>query len=186
VLGDRMLRDLGAKVDNGLLQGTGAADVLGLFNQPSVSTTSVAALPTNLDKVAEAEYQLATNDGHASAWIMHPRTWRILRKIKTGIASDNRTLLEPDPELAPQTLSGLPVFTSSQISITSGAGAGSTAAVVDASQIVIVTRRAPRLEISRDYAFNTDAVAIRATTRIGLGVIDPAGGVSLLTDIRAS
>jgi HK97 family phage major capsid protein len=186
VLGERMLRDLGARVDSGLIQGTGAADTVGIFSQAGVSTTSVAALPADFDKVDEAIYQLELNDGNARAWLMHPRSWRILKQIKTGISSDKTTLLS-DPQNAPSQLRGLPVYTTSGISITSGAtSVGSTAAVLDPSQIVVVTRRAPRLEVSRDVAFSTDMVAIRATTRIGLGVIDPAGGISLLTDIRAS
>jgi HK97 family phage major capsid protein len=186
VLGQRMLRDLAARVDSGLLQGTGAADVVGLFSQSGVSTTSVAALPTNFNNVDEAIYQLELNDGTPRCWVMHPRTWRTLKQVKTGLASDQTTLLA-DPQSAPSQLRGLPVFTSSAISITSGAtSVGSTAAVIDPAQIVIVTRREPRLEVSRDFKFQTDQVAIRATTRIGLGVIDPAGGISLLTDIRAS
>jgi HK97 family phage major capsid protein len=185
VLGRRMLRDLAARVDSGFLQGTGASDTVGIFTQPGVSTTSVAALPTDFDKVSEAIYQLELNDGTPSAWIMHPRSWRIYKQIKTGIASDKTTLLA-DPQLAPKSLAGLPVFTSSAISLTSGAGAGSTVAVVDPTQIVVVTRRPARLEVSRDVNFSTDQVAIRATTRVGLGVIDPAGGISLLTDVRAS
>jgi HK97 family phage major capsid protein len=186
VLGERMLRDLAARVDSGLLQGTGALDAVGLFSQAGVSTTSVAALPTNFNNVDEAIYQLELNDGTPRCWVMHPRTWRILKTIKTGIASDQTTLLA-DPQTAPSQLRGLPVFTSSAISITSGAtSVGSTAAVLDPEQIVVVTRREPRLEVSRDFRFQTDQVAIRATTRIGLGVIDPAGGISLLTDIRAS
>jgi HK97 family phage major capsid protein len=186
VLGERMLRDLAARVDSGLLQGTGALDAVGLFSQAGVSTTSVAALPANFNNVDEAIYQLELNDGTPRCWVMHPRTWRILKTIKTGLASDQTTLLA-DPQSAPSQLRGLPVFTSSAISIVSGAtSVGSTAAVIDPEQIVVVTRREPRLEVSRDFRFQTDQVAIRATTRIGLGVIDPAGGISLLTDIRAS
>lgn len=189
VLGQRMLRDLAARVDSGLIQGTGALDTVGIFSQPDVSTTSVAGQPADFDKVSEAVYQMELNDGDAdnAAWIMHPRTWRIFKQIKTGISSDKTTLLEPDPQSAPKSLAGRPVLTSSQISITSGAtSVGSTAALVDGSQLVVVTRRPARLEVSRDVNFSTDQVAIRATTRVGLGVVDPAGGISLLTDIRAS
>jgi len=186
-VGNRMLKDLAIRVDNGLLQGTGASDVVGLFLQSGVSSTSVAGLPADFDKVAEAVYQLELNDGNPVAWIMHPRSWRIYKQIKTGISSDKTTLLQPDPQQAPKTLEGLPVFTTSTISITSGAtSVGSIAAVVDTSQIVVVTRRPARLEVSREFKFDSDQIAIRCTTRVGLGVIDAAGGISLLTDIRAS
>jgi HK97 family phage major capsid protein len=186
VLGERMLKDLAARVDSGLIQGTGAADIVGIFSQSGASSTSVAGLPADFDKIDEAIYQLELNDGNPVAWVMHPRSWRILKQIKTGIASDKTTLLA-DPQNEPRQLRGLPVFTSSAISITSGAtSVGSTAAVVDTSQLIVVTRRPARLEVSRDVAFATDMISIRATTRVGLGVIDAAGGISLLTDIRAS
>ena len=84
-------------------------------------------------------------------------------------------------------MSGFPVYTTSAISTTTGAtSVGSTGALVDASQIVIVTRRPARLEISRDVNFTTDQVAIRATTRIGLGLLDQAGAVSAIVDQRTA
>ena len=186
-LGNRMLKDLGKRVDSGLIQGVGASDVVGLFAQPGTSSTSVAALPADFLKVDEAIYQMELNDGTPTAWIGHPRSWRIYNQILTGISGDKTPILQPDLQQGAKALRGLPFYSTSAISITSGAtSVGSTIALVDASQLVIVTRRPPRLEISRDVAFSTDQVAIRATTRVGLGVIDAAGGISLLTDIRAS
>ena len=189
ILGERMLKDLAVRVDSGLIQGTGASDVVGIFNQPGVSTTSVAGVPT-IAKAQEAEYQLLNNDGNPTAWIMAPRSWigtAGFRRIVTGVASSIQPVLQMDPSQNVNTLSGYPVYLSSSISTTTGAtSVGSIAALVDASQLVIVTRRAPRLEVSRDVQFATDSVAIRATTRMGFGVLDAAGGISLLTDIRTA
>ena len=189
ILGERMLKDLAVRVDSGLIQGNGASDVVGIFNQPGVSTTSVAGVPT-IAKSQEAEFQMLNNDGKPSAWIMAPRSWigtAGFRRIVTGVASSIQPVLQMDPSQNVNTLSGYPVYLSSSISTTSGAtSVGSTAALVDASQLVIVTRRAPRLEVSRDVQFATDSVAIRATTRMGFAVLDAAGGISLLTDIRTA
>ena len=193
ILGERMLKDLAVRVDSGLIQGNGASDVVGIFNQPGVSTTSVAGVPT-IAKSQEAEFQMLNNDGKPSAWIMAPRSWigggtgvGSFRRIVTGVASSIQPVLQMDPSMGVNTLSGYPVYLSSSISTTSGAtSVGSTAALVDASQLVIVTRRAPRLEVSRDVQFATDSVAIRATTRMGFAVLDAAGGISLLTDIRTA
>ena len=189
ILGERMLKDLAVRVDSGLIQGNGATDVTGIFNQAGVSTTSVAGVAT-IAKAQEAEFQLLNNDGSPSAWIMAPRSWvgtAGFRRIVTGVASSIQPVLQMDPSQNVNTLSGYPVYLSSSISTTTGAtSVGSTAALVDASQLVIVTRRAPRLEVSRDVQFATDSVAIRATTRMGFGVLDAAGGISLLTDIRTS
>jgi HK97 family phage major capsid protein len=189
ILGERMLKDLAVRVDSGLIQGNGASDVVGIFNQSGVSTTSVAGVAT-IAKAQEAEFQLLNNDGKPSAWIMAPRSWigtAGFRRIVTGVASSIQPVLQMDPSQNVNTLSGYPVYLSSSISTTTGAtSVGSTAALVDASQLVIVTRRAPRLEVSRDVQFATDSVAIRATTRMGFAVLDAAGGVSLLTDIRTA
>lgn len=186
-LGARLIKDLAVAVDSGLLQGTGAASTVGLFNQAGVSTTSMAALPADFDKLLEVIYQMEQNDGNPSAWLLSPRSWRILQQIKTGLASDKTTLLSPDSQSAARTLLGLPVLQSSSISDTTGAtSVGSTVALVDGTQLAVVTRREPRLEISRDVNFSTDQIAVRCTTRVGLAVYDAAGGVSLLTDLRAS
>ena len=189
ILGERMLKDLAVRVDSGLIQGNGASDVVGIFNQPGVSTTSVAGVAT-IAKAQEAEFQMLNNDGKPSAWIMAPRSWigtAGFRRIVTGVASSIQPVLQMDPSQNVNTLSGYPVYLSSSISTTTGAtSVGSTAALVDASQLVIVTRRAPRLEVSRDVQFATDSVAIRATTRMGFAVLDAAGGISLLTDIRTA
>ena len=186
-LGARLVKDLAVAVDSGLLQGTGAASTVGLFSQAGVSTTSMAALPTDFDKLLEVVYQMEQNDGNPSAWLLSPRSWRILQQIKTGLTSDKTTLLSPDTQSAARTLLGLPVLQSSSISDLTGAtSVGSTVALVDGTQLAVVTRREPRLEISRDVNFSTDQIAVRCTTRVGLAVYDAAGGVSLLTDLRAS
>ena len=189
ILGERMLKDLAVRVDSGLIQGTGASDVVGIFNQPGVSTTSVAGVPT-IAKAQEAEFQMLNNDGKPSAWIMAPRSWigtAGFRRIVTGVASSIQPVLQMDPSQNVSSLSGYPVYLSSSISTTTGAtSVGSIAALVDASQLVIVTRRAPRLEVSRDVSFSNDSVAIRATARMGFAVLDAAGGISLLTDIRTA
>jgi HK97 family phage major capsid protein len=56
--------------------------------------------------------------------------------------------------------------------------------LLDTSQIVVCERRPARLEISREFAFDTDRIAVRCTWRGGLAVLNPEA-VSLLTDIRA-
>ena len=189
LLGERMLMDLAARVDLGLIQGNGANDIVGLFNQPGISTTSVAGVPT-IAKAQEAEYQLLANDGNPTAWLMSSRSWvgaSGFRRILVGLASSVQPVLQLDPSQGVSTMSGFPVYTTSAISNTTGAtSVGSTVGLVDASQIIIVTRQAPRIEISRDVAFASDSVAIRAVTRVGLALTDSAGAVSTLTDCRTA
>ena len=63
-------------------------------------------------------------------------------------------------------------------------GAGSVT-LLDTSQIILVERRSPTFEVSRDFAFDTDRVAVRATWRGGLAVLNPEA-ISLVTDGVAS
>ncbi len=187
VLGSNMLNALALKVDLDLLEGTGAGGVVGLRNWPGINTTSVAGVPTNFAKFREVEYELdAANANLTNAvWLMHPRSWWVLGGIKTGISSDETTLLEPNPQQGPRTLLGYGVRTSSQITLTEGAGAGSWVGLVDGSQLVVGVRRPATVEISRDFKFDEDVIAMRATARYGFAVIN-AGGVSIATDVRAS
>ena len=114
---------------------------------------------------------------------MHPRTWKTLAGNKTGIAPDKTTLLERDPQSGPSMLLGYPVAFSSQITLTEGTN-GSWVSLLDTSQLMVCERRPARLEVSRDYAFDTDRVAIHATWRGNLAVLNPEA-ISLLTDVRA-
>ena len=185
LLGARMLKDLALKVDSGFLQGNGASDCVGLFNQIGVSTTSVAGVST-IAKAQEAEYQLLLNDGGTDsstlAWVMHPRSWvgtGGFRRIVTGVASSVEPILQTDPSQSVHSLAGYPVYLSSSISIvTGGTNVGSIAALVDGSQLVIVIRRPARLEFSRTSS-STPTRSRFARRPVGLGVQDPAGGISL-------
>jgi HK97 family phage major capsid protein len=187
IFGQNLVESLGRKLDAHMLEGAGSGnDLVGLRNTPSVNTTSIAALPTSFDKLTDVLYEARVDNATPTAWIMHPRSWRVLSQIKTGLASDQTTLLEPNPQQGPQTLLGLPVLQSSQVTVTEGAtNVGSWVAAVDGTQVLVGERRPARLEVSRDFAFDTDRVAVRATARYGFALLNPEG-VSLGTDLRAA
>ena len=182
-IGSNLLRQLALKVDLGLLEGLGASEAVGIRNVVGANSTSLAATPSNFVKFRTAEYELRLDNGEPVVWVMHPRSWSRLGDVKTGIASDETTLLEPNPQAGPRTLLGYPVAFSSQITLTEGAGAGSWAGLLDTSQIIVCERRPARLEVSRDVYFDSDRIAVRATWRGGLGVLNPEA-ISLVTDIR--
>lgn len=187
VLSANMLKSLALKLDHEMLEGDGSNGIVGLRSWPGINTTAVDAEPTSFAKFREVEYELAAADGdlESAAWLMHPRTWKVLSDIKTGISSDETTLLQPDPQRGPRTLLGYNVLQSTQITLTEGGGAGSWAGLVDGSQLVIGERMSPRFEISRDLKFNEGIIAMRAVARYGFAVINP-GAVSIATDIRDS
>ena len=181
IFGENLLNQLALKVDLGLLEGNGAGDFLGIRNTPGVNSTSVAATAT-LAKFRTADYELRNDNGTPQVWVMHPRTWNTLSGIVTGITSDLTTLLEPNPQLGPTALLGLPVAFSSQITLTEGT-LGSWAAVLDTSQLLVCERRPARLEFSQHAGFSTDTVMCRATWRGNLAVLNPEA-ISILTDVR--
>ncbi len=180
-----MLKHLALRVDLGLLAGDGASDIVGIREAAGANSTSVAGTPSNFADFRTAEYELRVDDADPRVWVMHPRTWNTLAGIKTGISSDETTLLEADPQQGPKRLLGFPTSFSTQITLVEGAtNVGSWAALLDTSQLVICERRPARLEVSRDFKFDEDKIAVRATWRGGLAVLNPEA-ISLLTDIRA-
>lgn len=186
LFGDNLIESVARKLDAQFLEGTGAGtDLVGIRNVSGANSTSVAGTPSTFDKFADAVYELRADNGRPSAWVLHPRTWNTLSKIKTGVASSVETILEPSPQNAAETLYGLPVFQSSQLTLTEGAtSVGSWAAVVDGTQLVIGERRPAVLEVSRDLYFDQDVIAVRCTARYAFAAINPEA-ISLATDIRA-
>jgi HK97 family phage major capsid protein len=188
LLADNLLKALALKVDAQLLEGTGAGPgLVGIRSWPGINTTSVGAVPSNFAKLREVEYELAAADADVenAVWLLHPRSWWTLSSIKTGLSSDETTLLEPNPQEGPRKLLGHPVKSSTQITTTEGAGAGSWVGLVDGSQLVVGERTAPQVEISRDFAFDKDLITLRARCRYGFAIVNP-GAVSIATDVRAS
>jgi HK97 family phage major capsid protein len=183
VFGENLVEALGRRVDYGFLEGLGNNDLVGIRNTPSANTTSVAGTPADFDKFSTALYEALADNADPSVWVMHPRTWKTAQQIKTGITSDKTTLLEPNPQQGPKTLLGLPVEFSTQITLTEGTN-GSWVAALDTSQLVIGIRRPARLEVSRDFRFDRDQIAVRCTGRYAFAALNPEG-ISLLTDVRA-
>lgn len=185
LLASNMLSELALKVDHELLEGT--VDLIGIRSWPGINTTSVAAVPSNFAKLREVEYELAAANANveSAVWLMHPRSWYVLGLIKTGLSSDETTLLQPNPQEGARTLLGHGVRTSTQITLTEGAGAGSWVGLIDGSQLIVGERLPARIEVSRDFAFDKDLVTLRAKTRVGFGVVNP-GAISIATDVRSS
>ncbi len=176
---------LAAKLDLDMLQGNGAGNNLqGLRYQGTATSLATNGATPSLSNIVDAIYRLEANNAQPSAIFMHPRTWNTLRKLVDG---QSRYQLAPTPaEAAPKNLFGLPVFLSSQMTITETIGTStdcSWIAVVDMSRIVVAQRQ--EMTVLYDpftYAKN-DQVAIRTTTRWGMGVLDVAA-VEVLTGVR--
>jgi HK97 family phage major capsid protein len=136
--------------------------------------------PDNLDIIAEAITKLQSENANATAIFMHPRTWGTFLKIKELVADSNKSLLQDSSgsgsDGVRRALYGVPVYLSSQLSITETKGLSvncSSIYVVDAPQIVPVFRADARIELDRSRLFNSDQSELRGIMRATLAVPNP-------------
>ncbi|HUR35473.1 MAG TPA: phage major capsid protein [Vicinamibacterales bacterium] len=180
-------QQLAARLDKDMLEGSGTGStIMGLRSYGTATSLAAAGATPTLANVVDGLYRMEANNGKPGAIFMHPRTWNSLRKIVDG---QSRYQLQPDPTQESRTsLFGLPVFLSSQMSI---AETSSNSANTDCSYIVIadmsrmvVARRTEVVVLYDPFTYaKSDRIAIRSTTRWGMGVIDPAA-VEVLTGVR--
>src|SRR5919204_4847873 len=179
-----LIRALALKLDLGIFEGSGSApEIRGLKNVSGIGTVSMGtngATPTNLDPFADAIGTLAQNNAEATAIVMHPRTWQTLSKLKEQTSGNNKPLLQESAGSGSQGLQrriyGVPVYLSSQLSITETQGTStdcSSAYVVQADQIVAVRRRDVSIELDRSRYFESDESVLRAILRIDVVVPNP-------------
>lgn len=178
---DDLIAKLGAVLDKGFYEGTGVApQILGIKNVAGIQTVSMGvngAAPTNLDPFADAIGLLETENSTAGAIVMHPRTWQTLSKLKEQTSGNNKPLLQESAGSGGQPIArsiyGVPVFLSSQLSITETQGTASNASsayVYAPEQVVAVRREELRLELDGSEKFSSDVSLVRAILRFGLAV----------------
>jgi len=114
------------------IRGSGVgAEPTGIANTVGIGTVAIGVDggPITLDLIYDLALQVEQADVDLTnpGFIMHPKLWNIIRKLKD---TQNRNLLEPDAELAPMkgTLVGYPYATSTQIptNLTKGVGTALT------------------------------------------------------------
>lgn len=181
------LAQLAAALDLDMLEGTGVSGkLMGLRNDPNVTKTSLGAnggAPT-LGDVIDAIERLERDNAKASAIFMHPRTWKVFRKLQD---TTNRYQLQPDPtEAARRSLFGVPVFLSSQVSITETVGSSTDCSyiiVADMSRVVVGKRQDMNVLYDPFSKSSTDQIVVQTTTRWGFGVLDDEA-VEVITGVR--
>lgn len=189
-----LLGQVGRALDLAIFEGTGSAN-----NQPtglkSVSGISEIGLATNgavpsdlaTTKIADAIGTLQSDNANATALVLHPRTLSTLRKL---VDSTGRPLLvspmTPGSAIAGE-LFGVPVYVSSQLSITETQGTStdcSSIYVVQADQIVLVMREDARVEVDRSRLFHTDQSEVRVIMRADV-VVPNAKAICRIKGFRA-
>jgi HK97 family phage major capsid protein len=140
----------------------------------TVSMGTNGLLPVNVDPWADAMALLGLANAQATAIVMHPRTWSSLIKIKEATGSVRPLLIDasgsPTQGVRPS-IYGVPVFLSSQLSITETQGTStdcSTSYVYQADQCVVVRRQDVEVELDRSRLFNTDQSEMRGKLRADL------------------
>lgn len=127
VVNKRLGLDLALKQDETGLIGAGGAPVPdGILTQAAANITNLAAVP-DVDDLYDMLYRLeaanANTDSNTVGFVMHPRTWNGLRKLRD---LDGRGLITPDPTVKARfSMLGFPVYRTTQIPINGNALGGS-------------------------------------------------------------
>lgn len=179
-----LIRSCGLTLDLGAFEGSGTAPAIrGLKNIAGIQTVSLGAngaTPTNLDPFADALSGLeAQNAAGDKAIVMHPRTWGVLAKVKEATGSAKPILQESagsGGQAIARSIYGVPVFLSSQLSVTETQGSSSLASsayVYDVSEVYAVLRQDVRVELDSSRLFNSDQSEVRAILRADVVVPNP-------------
>lgn len=162
----RLVKDVADTIDTQLLSasGDGITKPKGLFAYSGTQSVAVGGSLT-LDHLIEAEGKALAADVNADSlkWVMTPREFTALRKIKDG---SQRYQLQPDPTRAGGfTLFGHPVIVTNRVPDTTGGTATARVGLVDFSQIVVARDVAPSVKILDQTFGDFDQQAIRVVAR---------------------
>lgn len=179
-LRDRLVTDVANKIDTQLLSasGDGITTPKGLFAYSGTQTVAVGGALT-LDHLLDAWGKaMAANVNMASLkWVMTPREFTALRKIKDG---QQRYQLQPDPtQDGVFRLFGAPVIVTARVPDTTGATPTGRAGLVDFSQIAVARDMAPSVKILTERYADFDQQAIRVVARYDAAPLNPEAVVAL-------
>ncbi|OAV63126.1 phage major capsid protein [Enteractinococcus helveticum] len=156
-----MQRAVTSKADMAFLNNASAPT--GLFQVAGIATAG--ALDTNIFAVYDAIAEIEGDGGQATHFLIHPTDWAVLSKMPEATGS-NRSLVADVHNAATRTLAGVPVIVHSAVP-------EGTAMMLDSSEVVAAYGT---LDLARsdDVYFESDAVGIRATWRLGWNIVRPA------------
>ncbi|MFD9666065.1 phage major capsid protein [Rhodococcus sp. NPDC059968] len=167
-IGQGLARDIARKIDAAFFANTTTNGPSGLLSV-SYSVVDTGAAYTNLDPFHAAKKEAQDAGAELTHFVLAPDVALALAQAKTGTGS-NQGLLDNVGDGV--TLAGVPVIVSTAVAAGEAWG-------LDKSQIMTVRRTGTQVVTSGDAAFASDAVQIRATSRVGFGLINPAGIVRL-------
>jgi len=194
-LENTVIRDLRIQQDIQYLRGSGTTpQITGILNYTGL--TSGPSLGTNgrtptWDDILDAIYNLNAANADANFAIGHPRAINSLRKIKDAsgryLMSDFGTPMAAGGNQANAMLAGfVPFYSTTNLTITQTVGTSTDCTTIimgDISQVMIVERGGVELMLSPHVYFTTGEMAIRATQRTALVILQPSA-VELITGVR--
>lgn len=182
LLGDAFIQAIARAWDAAALAGTGAAGtVTGIANQSGIQTMAAVGVPSIDDLFAAEALLLGANGSpESSVWFMSPRSFSTLRMQREG-AGTGQYLLSPDlSQPGRMSLLGHPIFVSTQIPNTGGAGTNeSSILLVDMSQVAVGRDLEPRVDVLTERYGDFDQIAIRAVCRMDVGLLNASAVVRL-------
>jgi len=160
--------------DLGLVEGVGGKQPLGIYNNTAINSTTLTAAIA-YDDLMKAQQSIEMRNGTFTGWLMNPRSKTTIRVLKDGFG---RYVWEQGDvtKNVPDRLLGLPLYYSTQLSITLTFGAITAASYIilgNWSEVILAQKRnGMTIEASREAstAFTTDQTWIKAKRRVDAGV----------------
>lgn len=181
-LQQRLVKDTADRLDAQFFSasGDGVTTPRGLFAHAGTQEVAVGGALT-LDHLIDAWGKALTADVNTTGmrWVMTPREFIKLRKIKTATGS-NEYVLTPDPtQDGVFRLFGAPVIVTKRVPDTTGATPTGRAALVDFSQIAVAQDMAPSVTVLKERYADYDEQAIRVIARYDAAPLNPEAIVRL-------
>ena len=148
---------------------SGLIAVSGRTSVASVGNPSWDAFITGLENLAAADVDIEK----CNRWVMSPRTWSDLMRLKTGITNDNT------PRPMPSALAGHKLFASSSVVNTLGAGSDSVIFGGDWGDVVLGIRKDVNVRVLNERFADSLSVGLLVYARVDVGVLRPASLLSL-------
>jgi HK97 family phage major capsid protein len=147
----------------------------GIFNLADRNSVTSIGAPTSWDFVVDGMYELMLDNVPAEnigAFIAHPAVWKKMRKLKTGIASDNT------PLMAPEEVAKLPKLWTTAAALTGGTTASGI--IADWRDLIMGMRQQITVRVlSETFMGSNLQLAVLAYARVDFGAARAASFCTL-------
>jgi HK97 family phage major capsid protein len=174
VVGQGLARDIARKVDGAFFDAQSAPAPSGLGALCGIQTVIDAGAFADLEAFAEAISLAETVGATVTSFVTSPATALALAKVKTGTGSNAPLLGQDATSATSRQILGVPLYVSAAV-------AANTAWALDRTRVWLVLRDDTTVEADRSVFFTSDRVAVKATMRIGFGLVHPASVVKETT-----